>query len=162
MKENVIDVLAYLFDNYIDPDTDNVPEQMDKQGLELMLEKVGFDSGEINKALIWLENITVVPEAFYKKSNTRDRAVRIYSAPEMQRLDTTCRGYLLFLEQAGLLDDVTREVVLERVMALDVESIDLADLKQIILLVMFYQPGQEAAYAWVEDLVFDDLVAAIH
>ena len=162
MKENVIDVLAYLFDNYIDPGTDTTPEEMDKQGLETMLEKVGFNSSEIDKALIWLENITIVPEAFYKKSREPDHMIRIYSAPEMQRIDTACRGYLLFLEQAGLLDNVTREVVLERVMALDVESIDLADLKQIILLVMFYQPGQEAAYAWVEDLVFDDLVAAIH
>ena len=39
---------------------------------------------------------------------------------------------------------------------------DLEQLKWIILMVLFNQPGQEAAYAWMEDLVFEDTPGRLH
>jgi hypothetical protein len=39
------------------------------------------------------------------------------------------------------------------------DDIDLHQLKWIILMVLFNQPGREEAYAWLEDLVFDDVPA---
>ena len=57
MKENVIDVLLYLFENYIDTENSSQP---DKDVLELELEQVGFQEMEIHKALDWLDNMTVV------------------------------------------------------------------------------------------------------
>lgn len=46
--------------------------------------------------------------------------------------------------------------MIDRVMALETDEIDLRQLKWIILMVLFNQPGQEDACAWLEDLVFDD------
>jgi Smg protein len=66
------------------------------------------------------------------------------------------------LEQAGLLSCDTRELVLDRVMALETDEIDLSQLKWIILMVLFNQPGQEEAYAWMEDLMFEDVAGYIH
>ena len=168
MKENIIDVLLYLFEYYIDTragadsESSSSAEEIDKTTLESELEQAGFQSQEISKALDWLENITIVPEETMAQTALPALSMRIYSEEEQARLDAECRGYLLFLEQAGLLDDVTREVVIERTLALDAEEIDLEQLKSVVLMVMFYQPGQEVAYAWVEDLVFDDLIADIH
>ncbi|NOQ93246.1 MAG: DUF494 family protein [Methylophaga sp.] len=159
MKENVIDVLLYLFENYIDTDDTNKP---DKDTLELELERVGFQQLEVNKAFDWLESMTVVSEDSLEKSKSADLALRLYSKQEMERLDTECRGYLLFLEQVGVLDSATREVVIERVMALDADEIDLDQMKWVVLMVLFYQPGREEAYAWMEDLVFEDLEAVVH
>lgn len=159
MKENVIDVLLYLFENYIDTDDANKP---DKNTLELELEKVGFKQLEVNKAFDWLESMTVVSADSIKTNKQADSAIRIYSEQEMERLDKTCRGYLLFLEQVGVLDADTREVVIERVMALDADEIDLEQMKWVVLMVLFYQPGREVAYAWMEDLVFEDLEAVVH
>lgn len=154
MKENVMDVLLYLFENYIDTDDSHKP---DKDTLELELEKVGFQELEINKALEWLEDMTVVAAPTSYNSTTR-----IFSEVEIEKLDMQCRGYLMFLEQVGVLDAETREVVIERVMALDSEEIDLDQLKWVVLMVLFYQPGREVAYAWMEDLVFEDMEAVIH
>jgi Smg protein len=155
MKENVIDVLLYLFENYIDTEDSDKP---DNDALELELEQVGFQELEIHKALDWLENMTVVADMPLKRHAT----MRIFSEVEKERLDVECRGYLLFLEQVGVLDVETREVVIERVMALDTEEIDLDQLKWVILMVLFYQPGREVAFAWMEDLVFEDLEAVVH
>ncbi|MDH5358270.1 MAG: DUF494 family protein [Gammaproteobacteria bacterium] len=160
MKENVIDVLLYLFENYIDTDDVNKP---DKDTLETELERVGFPELEIHKAFDWLENMTVVAE---DESASDERmpelSMRFYTEQEMKRLDVDCRGYLLFLEQVGVLDADTREIVIERVMALDADEIDLEQMKWVVLMVLFYQPGHEIAYAWMEDLVFEDMEAVIH
>jgi Smg protein len=160
MKENVVDVLLYLFENYIDTDDVSTP---DKITLETELEQAGFPSKEINKALEWLESMTVLADGQSAKNISKDQgATRIYSDSEAERLDVQCRGYLLFLEQISVLDADTREIVIERVLALDTEEVDLDQLKWVVLMVLFYQPGREEAYAWMEDLVFDDLAAVVH
>ena len=38
---------------------------------------------------------------------------------------------------------------------LDVGEVDQHELKWIILMVLFNQPDQEAAYSWLENLMFD-------
>jgi Smg protein len=161
MKEDVFDVLLYLFENYIDTDDSNKP---DKDALETELEGVGFLHLEIHKAFDWLESMTVIEDASLNEGEEHkpDLAMRFYTEQELLRLDVQCRGYLLFLEQVGVLDGETREVVIERVMALDTDEIDLDQMKWVVLMVLFYQPGREAAYAWMEDLVFEDLEAVIH
>jgi Smg protein len=156
MKENVFDVLLYVFENYIDTEDTNKP---DKDTLENELERAGFTELEVNKALDWLENMTVIADDAVSQVDT---SMRFFSEAELARLDVKCRGYLLFLEQVGVLDNDTREIVIERVMALDTEEIELEQLKWVVLMVLFYQPGREVAYAWMEDLVFDDLEAVIH
>jgi len=160
MKENVIDVLLYLFENYIDSDEANKP---DKQTLEIELEQVGFPELEIHKALDWLENMTVIAEQTAGlEAEPKVASMRLYASEELALLNAECRGYLLFLEQVGVLDEDTREVVIERVLALDTEEIDLDQMKWVVLMVLFYQPGREVAYAWMEDLVFEDIEAVIH
>ena len=62
----------------------------------------------------------------------------------------------MFLEQQGILDADQRELVLDRAMALDQDELDLDDLKWVVLMVLFNQPGSEAAYAWMETQMFDD------
>jgi Smg protein len=80
----------------------------------------------------------------------------------MLHLDTECRGFLLFLEQMGVLDDASRETVIDRIMALDSEDMNLEQLKWVVLMVIFNQPGGEAATAWMEDIVIDQMATQLH
>jgi Smg protein len=156
MKENVLDVLMYLFQNYMEDDVDADPDRESIQG-ELLA--AGFPAREIQQAFEWLDSL-VDRQATPLVVNPR--SCRIYIAPELDRLDVECRGFLLFLEQGGILDSETRELVIDRVMALEADDIGLHQLKWIILMVLFNQPGREEAYAWLEDLVFDDVPGYIH
>ena len=61
-----------------------------------------------------------------------------------------------------VLTSITRELVIERAMALELGVIDLERIKWVILMVLFNQPGQEAAYAWIEDFVFEEMESYIH
>jgi len=70
-------------------------------------------------------------------------------------------GFLLQLEQSGILTPFTRELVLDRVFALDTQ-VDIEQLKWIVMIVLFNHPGEENAYAWMESLVFDQGLDYIH
>jgi len=152
MKENMFDVLMYLFEHYyMDEETELSP---DRESLHTELVEAGFPSSEINQAFEWLEGLAIQHQV---QSPQTDHALRVYSTLEEERLDTESRGFLLFLEQMGILTPEARERVIDRVMALETDDFDLNQLKWVVLMVLFNQPGAEAAYAWMEDLVFDSL-----
>jgi Smg protein len=83
------------------------------------------------------------------------RALRVFSTDELERISTGCRGYLLQLEREGILSPLQREIVIDRLVALDGDEVDIDRLKWLVLMVLSSQPGQEQACARMEDLLFD-------
>ena len=151
MKENVLDVLMFLFENYLYDEPEEAP---DRDSLEENLHQAGFTTVEIEKAFNWLDGLADQrhqPDLF--QDNTRP--VRVYVDSEIARLDTECRDFLMYLENIGIIDAQRRELVLDRVLALETDEITLEDVKWVVLMVLFNQPGQEANFAWMEDLMFD-------
>ena len=55
-----------------------------------------------------------------------------------------------------------RELVIDRLLALDVEDLTPEQVRWVVLMVLSSQPGQEAACARMETLVFDADSSAIH
>ena len=88
--------------------------------------------------------------------------LRVYTAYEMSRLNVDCRGLLLSLEQVGILSAQQREIVIDRLLALDAEDLDIEQVKWVVLMVLSSQPGQEQACARMEDLVFESPESATH
>lgn len=151
MKETILDVLLFLFENYFYDDPDAV---RDRDSLQNGLIQAGFSPTEISKAFDWLDEL-----ANQRPILAEPRAngpVRVFVEAELDRLDRECLGFLMFLEQHGVLDGDQRELVIDRAMALDQEEVDLDDLKWVVLMVLFNQPGAEAAFAWMENQIFGD------
>lgn len=166
MKENVLDVLMYLFEYYM-ADSPGQPFDTDRDTLESRLVEAGFSHTEIGKAFGWLDTLwqrrALPAPALQRAPETAGPpSLRLYTAEEMERLDTDCRGFLLFLEGVGILSPANRELVIERVLALPEDEMDLERLKWLILLVLFNQPGEEIAYAWMEELVYDNVTGYLH
>ena len=61
MKESVLDILIYLFENYFDADLESAPEP-DRDTLKDELERAGFPEREVGRALEWLEQLSADPE----------------------------------------------------------------------------------------------------
>lgn len=152
MKETILDVLLYLFENYFYDDPDAV---RDRDSLQAGLIQAGFSPSEVSKAFDWLDELARQRPSTTAEVEPVRGPVRIYADVEEARLDAECRGFLMFLEHNGILDGLQRELVVDRVMALDQEEIDLDDLKWVVLMVLFNQPGQEAAFAWMESHMFE-------
>ena len=158
MKENVLDVLMYLFETYVDTEEDPEPDQNE---LRLELSRAGFGDSEIERALEWLDGLTDHQECLNYGTVTA-RSTRIYNEFEHERLDAYCRGYITYLEQTEILSPPQREVLVDRLLALESADIDVDQIKWVVLMVLFSQPGQEQAYARMEDLVFAESPTWLH
>jgi len=158
MKENVLDVLMYLFETYVDTEED--PEA-DQNELRLELSRAGFGDIEIERALTWLDALTDQQQSLDYGGQTA-HGTRIYNEFEHERLDASCRGYITYLEQIGILSPPQRELLVDRLLALETHDIDVEQIKWVVLMVLFSQPGQELAYARMEDLVFEENAGSVH
>ncbi|HKR33655.1 MAG TPA: DUF494 domain-containing protein [Steroidobacteraceae bacterium] len=159
MKESVLDILIYLFENYFDAEASVAPEP-DRDTLKEELERAGSSEREVGRALEWLEQLCADPER--AGAIPPSRSVRVFDAREQARLDTDCRGYILYLENIGIVNAAQRELVIDRLLALDARQIDIEQVKWVVLMVLFSQPGQENALLRMEDLVFDGRAEPVH
>ena len=157
MNDNVLDILIYLFENFLD--TDDVP-QPSRDALREELENAGFAGSGIERALEWLEGLA--GESAPPVGDANLRSFRVFSGYEQVRLAPDVRGYLLHLEGIGILTTQQRELVIDRLLALDAEEIDIEQVKWVVLMVLFSQPGQAEAYQRMEDLVFEGQSDALH
>jgi Smg protein len=164
MNGTVLDILIYVFDRYM---FDEAPEVPERDALARDLENIGFGEANVERALDWLADLagerhraavfagSVTADGPGNAARRKQSPLRIYSTREMARLSAECRGQLLALEQAEILSPVQREIVIERLLALDVEDLTLEQLRWVALMVLSSQPGQEQACARMETLVFD-------
>jgi Smg protein len=158
MNENVVDILIYLYENYMDAEQ-NPPS--DQQEIHEELVQAGFPEREIDKAFQWMDELALRQDAQNYRDHT-ENSMRIYTDEEKGRLDADCRGLMLFLEQNSILDQASRELVIDRATALDTQQIGVEELKWIVLMVLINRPGQESAFAQMEDLVYNDIPVYLH
>ena len=143
MTDSVLDILIYVFDRYMLTETPDVPE---RERLARDLEGIGFAPANVERALDWLTDLAFGhQQANHVTRAQSGRAVRIFSEAELARLSTECRGFLLTLERLGVLTPEQREIVIERMLALDADEPDTEQLKWVVLMVLSSQPGQELA-----------------
>lgn len=158
MDDSIVDVLIYLFEHYMDADSQ---PPTDQDALESELAEAGFSAVGIAKALHWLDELAAgaeIPAA----PGYAVGSIRIYTDEECAKLELEGRGFLLFLEQIGILDPSTRELVIERAMAIDHPHVGVDELKWVVLLVLLNRPGLEAAFTRMEDLIYSDSPAYLH
>ena len=155
----VIQVLMYLFTNHMAKDCQI--ELGDKLITQELFDR-GFRINAINKAYDWLKGLFELQKISANSQSNRSLVVRIYSEWETVRIDKECRGQLLLLEQMGILNDLTREMVVDRLMALDVEIISLAEVKWVTLMILFNQRNKEVALACMEKFVLQDSIGLLH
>lgn len=148
MKETVLDVLMFLFENYHDTE---VHDEGNQDTLREELTAAGFPLDEVNYAFGWLDGLEEHRQVPLKNGTLG--TIRVYAAEEMAKLSTECRGFLLYLEQLGILTPDSRELVIERLLAI-ADDIDLERVKWVCLLVLVSQPGEEEGAWHLEDMVY--------
>ncbi|MTW12220.1 DUF494 family protein [Pseudoduganella eburnea] len=144
----MFDILVYLYETYYRPDACPEPAALAKK-----LSAVGFDDVEISEALVWLNDLAAM--AGVEQSLTAaSTGTRFYVRQELDVLGAPAVGFIQFLESAGLLSPLQREIVIERALALDEAPVSLGKLKIIVLMLLWSQ-GKEP-----DALMFDDLFGA--
>lgn len=158
MKANVIEVLMFLFDNYLSVSEDTL---LDEKSLTCELEEAGFDPQEISLAFDWLGELAEIERLAATLVQAPGNSIRVYAYEEQVKLDMACRGYLHSLEAVGLLDATVREIIIDRAMAIEADSLSLQQFKRIIGLVMLNKAPQDEMLPWIEELMNDEKADSI-
>ena len=164
----MFEVLVYVYENYWQGDA--CPE------LPLLGRKLtaaGFETEEIQAALIWLDGLNTAAQTtqIYLPWTTGKRSgdlqvqspnsMRAYSVAEQEQIGSKALGYVSFLESAGVLPAHMREMVIDRAMATPDSPVDLDDLK-IIVLMVYWSFGQEPDALVLDELCDDASVRIGH
>lgn len=155
----MFEVLMYLFENYMDG---SVALNADQDTIFSELEQAGFTRNEIGRALDWLDGLNRVQETVQAGPALTPHAIRHYSVEECEILGVEGRGFLLYLEQLNILDAMTREIVLDRLIALDHREIDLGRIKWVVLIALFNQPNKKSALSLLQDMILSDAFDVLH
>jgi Smg protein len=140
----MFDILLYLYDTYLLTEHFPEPEQLSRK-----LSAAGFEDEAIGEALEWL---AALDDLAADEADDTPPAMCIYCDEEISRLASDGRGFLTYLEGAGLLPPHAREWVIERAMALDDAEVSAARVKWIALLALWKLKGP-GDVLWLEDLV---------
>ncbi|QCI22321.1 DUF494 family protein [Buchnera aphidicola] len=157
----MFNVLIYLFETYV---YSKPKISIDYDNLTKDLSNAGFQKRDIYNALCWLKKLSCYKKNIISSINllSKQMSIRIYTQEESFKLNSDCRGFILFLEQLEILTLDTREIIIDRIMELDVNEINLEDLKWIILIILFTIPGCEIVYKKLENLLFNFKEEIIH
>ena len=162
MKEDMLEVLIYLFENYV-INGDSFEPGQDELAKELI--GAGFPNEEVDKAFVWLDGLLNSCESNDNKQSWQSEAttpIRFYHRDETLRLKSEGQSLLSRLVSAGLLDQYSRETVIERVMALESAVVTLDHIKWVVLMVLSNRPGFAEIADWAEVVVSDDFRPVIH
>ncbi|HSW69221.1 MAG TPA: DUF494 domain-containing protein [Gammaproteobacteria bacterium] len=155
----MLEVLMFLFENYMDG---NIALKMDNADIVSELEKIGFDRYEIDRALSWLAGLAEIQTAVLSGPKLTSLALRHYLPEESERLGVEGKGFLLYLEQLSIIDPITREIVIDRIMALDIREVDVARIRWVVLMVLFNQPDKKSALSLLQDMILADAFDVLH
>lgn len=151
----MFEVLVYLFENYFEANI-----HPDQHTLARELSAAGFEDADINGAFDWFSTLEEMSQQSMTSQGVGQDGLRIYSDVETKKINNESQGFLLFLEQAGVIDAAQRELVIDRAMALP-NAISLEETKWIVLMALWNQ-GKAGDYLFVEDALFSDTRPTLH
>jgi Smg protein len=145
------DILVYLFENCQQAELAD-----DRERVARKLSAAGFEDADISEALHWLAGVLRAPRGASAALPDARASFRAFAPRELAKLDAECRGFLITLEQSGILTAETRELVLERSLAASGHSLSLDQVKLIVLMVLWNQQTPTS------QLLAEDLFSAAH
>ena len=128
------DILVFLFEN-----CQQAELAYDSDRVAKKLSAAGFEDTDISEAMHWLDGVLHAPQGVREALPGLSASFRAYAPRELAKLDASCLGFLMTLEQSGILSAETRELVIDRALAASGDTLSLEQLKLVVLMVVWNQ-----------------------
>ncbi len=151
----MFEVLVYMFENYFEANI-----RPDQNTLANELFAAGFDQEDINGAFDWFSKLEEM-SSHSAASAAHSLGMRIYGEAEIKKISPESLSFIMFLEQAKILDSAQRELVVDRAMALSQPEVSIDEIRWIVLMALWNQ-GKANDYLFVEDAMFGDNRPTVH
>jgi Smg protein len=151
----MFDILIYLFESYFV--VGSYPEH-GKLGLKLTA--AGFEDDDIQHALAWLSGLRQLTVAEYPDAINQS-GFRTFADIELARISFDGIQFIVFLEANKIISPVEREMIIDRAVAIGIESVSLDNIKLITLMVLWNQhPDLDPVL--IEDLLTPSNISRVH
>lgn len=152
----MFEVLVFMFENYFAkhalPDNEVMAQE---------LFAAGFDQSDISGAVNWfheMKSMLAQSPAVYSHQGT---GLRMFSESELKKINTESIGFVLFLQQANVINDVERDLIIDRAMALKQKHISIEEMRWVAMIALWNE-GREKDYLFVEDALFNPRGLILH
>jgi len=152
----MFEVLVYMFENYFEADI-----RPDQHTLSKELFAAGFDQEDINGAFDWFSALEEMTEQAGASAAGHGLGLRVYAEVETKKINAESLSFMMFLEQAKVLNSAQRELVIDRAMALPQPEISIEETRWIVLMALWNQ-DKANDYLFVEDAVFGENRPTLH
>ncbi len=153
MKTEVLDILMYLFETYLDDEDANIPSE---KSIRKELNKIGFQDTKVTQAFDWLDDLAVLKDTYAEINSLDNSSFRLYSPLEIDKFDKQARGILLDLVELTVISPSQREIIIDKALALDIPHIDAEQMKWVVLMVLFNLPDSAGSFTWLQDLLYEE------
>ncbi len=152
----MFEVLVFMFENYFvhhaQPNSDVMAQE---------LSAAGFDSADIVGAFDWfqkMQSILTQTEMLYTHPYS---SFRMFTQAELNKINTESLSFVLFMQQANVINGVERDLIIDRAMALPVAEISIEEMRWITMIALWNE-GREKDYLFVEDALFNPRGMTLH
>ena len=153
----MFDLLVYMFENYL-----SSQNKLDFNNMSLELEAAGFDNADIKIAFDWFAELKVMADKVPLDSQRLAKTnFRIFAHNEIEKISSDAIGFLIFLEQAQVLNEQEREIIVDRAMALQQNVISIDEIRWIVMMTL-WNNGKENDYLFVEDALYQKEQFSLH
>ena len=152
----MFEILVFIFENYIAhhalPDDDVMTQE---------LSAAGFNQKDIQGAVGWfqeMKSMLTQPSVTYSHQHS---ATRILTDSELKKISIESISFVLFLQQANVINDVERDLIIDRAMALKQGQVNIEEMRWITMIALWNE-GREKDYLFVEDALFNPRGLTLH
>ena len=152
----MFEVLIFMFENYFSKHA--LPE---KEVIAQELHAAGFEQSDVSGAVNWFHEMKLMltqPTSVYSHQHT---GLRMFAESELKKISTESFGFIIFLQQANVINDVERDLIIDRAMALKQKQINIEEMRWITMIALWNE-GREKDYLFVEDALFNPRGLILH
>ena len=152
----MFEVLVFMFENYFAHHS--TPEN---SILEQELSAAGFEQKDILGAFDWFQEMKNRLSDNRSEYTLSSQSLRVFSPHELMRLDAESISFITFMHQANVINDMERDLIVDRAMALHEPEITIEETRWITMMALWNQ-GREKDYLFVEDALFNPRGQTLH
>ena len=153
MKTEVLDILMYLFETYLEDDESDIPSE---GSIRSELAKIGFQDAKVTKAFDWLDDLAILKDTYTSIEQLESNSFRLFSPLEIEKFDKQARGILLDLVELRVITPTQREIIIDKALALDIAHINQEQMKWVVLMILFNLPDSAGSFTWLQDLLYEE------
>ena len=159
MNTNTLEILMSLMEEF---DDSSQSYEMKRPLVAEALVEAGFEPIEVHETLDWLDGFTIEnPNMLYRDAQASQHTNRIYSPEESLKIDFASQCFLATVVNLGILDTISRELVIDKIMSCEAEVLDLSQVQWITFMVLANQPGRKVDSRWLEAIIMHSSNPAI-